>query len=107
MAQLERDLLLEDMLDELFRRYGRELAEYVLSLCKRVVQVAVHILGFSKLPKLKHSIVAALGSVLRQIIALAYYVVMAISYHTIPAVPCRKLPLALSFNRLSGSTSQT
>ncbi|RLN48622.1 hypothetical protein BBJ28_00004721 [Nothophytophthora sp. Chile5] len=70
LAQLERDLLHEDSLSELFRRrYGRQLAEgdeYVMSLWKRVLpalQVAVHTLGFSKLPKLKSSEVAALENI--------------------------------------------
>ncbi|KAG7376144.1 EH domain-containing protein 1 [Phytophthora pseudosyringae] len=70
MAQLERDLLHDDSLSELFRRrYGRQLAEgdeYVLSLWKRVLpslQVAAHTLGFSKLPKLKHSEIAALDNI--------------------------------------------
>ncbi|EGZ11424.1 hypothetical protein PHYSODRAFT_304910 [Phytophthora sojae] len=70
MAQLERDLLHEDSLGELFRRrYGRQLAEgdeYVLSLWKRVLpslQVAAHTLGFSKLPKLKSSEIAALDNI--------------------------------------------
>ncbi|KAE9296240.1 hypothetical protein PF008_g24054 [Phytophthora fragariae] len=70
MAQLERDLLHEDSLGELFRRrYGRQLAEgdeYVMSLWKRVLpslQVAAHTLGFSKLPKLKSSEIAALDNI--------------------------------------------
>ncbi|KAG1695154.1 hypothetical protein DVH05_020795 [Phytophthora capsici] len=70
MAQLERDLLHEDSLGELFRRrYGRQLAEgdeYVLSLWKRVLpslQVAAHTLGFNKLPKLKNSEIAALDNI--------------------------------------------
>ncbi|RLN56546.1 hypothetical protein BBJ29_002196 [Phytophthora kernoviae] len=70
LTQLERDLLLEESLGELFRRrYGRQLAEgdeYVLSLWKRVLptlQVAVHTLGFSKLPKLKSSEIAALENI--------------------------------------------
>ncbi|KAF1792245.1 P-loop containing nucleoside triphosphate hydrolase [Phytophthora cactorum] len=70
MAQLERDLLHEDSLGELFRRrYGRQLAEgdeYVLSLWKRVLpslQVAAHTLGFSMMPKLKNSEIAALDNI--------------------------------------------
>ncbi|KAF4320020.1 hypothetical protein BBO99_00004219 [Phytophthora kernoviae] len=70
LTQLERDLLLEESLGELFRRrYGRQLAEgdeYVLSLWKRVLptlQVAVHTLGFNKLPKLKSSEIAALENI--------------------------------------------
>lgn len=70
LSQLERDLLHEDTLTELFRRrYGRQLAEgdeYVLSLWKRVLpslQVAVHTLGFSNLPKLKSSDIAALDKI--------------------------------------------
>ncbi|KAG7383894.1 EH domain-containing protein 1 [Phytophthora boehmeriae] len=70
LTQLERDLLHEDSLGELFRRrYGRQLAEgdeYVLSLWKRVLptlQVAAHTLGFSKLPKLKSSEIAALENI--------------------------------------------
>ncbi|CAH0518534.1 unnamed protein product [Peronospora belbahrii] len=72
MAQLERDLLHEDSLSELFRRrYGRQLAEedeYVLSLWKRVLptlQVAMQTLGFSKLPKLKNSEIAAIDNIVR------------------------------------------
>uniref|UniRef100_M4BX01 Dynamin N-terminal domain-containing protein n=1 Tax=Hyaloperonospora arabidopsidis (strain Emoy2) TaxID=559515 RepID=M4BX01_HYAAE len=70
MTQLERDLLHEDSLGELFRRrYGRQLAEgdeYVMSLWKRVLpslQIAVHTLGFSMLPKLKNSEIAALDKI--------------------------------------------
>ncbi|CEG45747.1 rme1-like gtpase atpase without a c-terminal eh domain protein [Plasmopara halstedii] len=71
MAQLERNLLLEESLSELFRRrYGRQLAdgdEYVLSLWKRVLpslQVAIHTLGFNKLPKLKSSEIGALDNII-------------------------------------------
>lgn len=70
LKQLEKDLLHEDTLTELFRRrYGRQLAEgdeYVLSLWKRVlpcVQVAVHTLGFNHLPKLKPTELAALENI--------------------------------------------
>ncbi|CAH0489163.1 unnamed protein product [Peronospora farinosa] len=73
MAQLERDLLHEDSLSELFRRrYGRQLAEgdeYVLSLWKRVLptlQVAAQTLGFSRLPKLKNSEIAALDNIVNK-----------------------------------------
>lgn len=70
LTQLERDLLHEDTLTELFRRrYGRQLAEgdeYVLSLWKRVLpslQVAAHTLGFRNLPKLKATELAALDKI--------------------------------------------
>lgn len=73
LGQLEKDLLTEDALSDQFRRlYGRQLAEgdeYVLALWKRVlpsIQVSVHTLGFSALPKLKAAELDAIENIIKQ-----------------------------------------
>ncbi|DAZ96290.1 TPA: hypothetical protein N0F65_008323 [Lagenidium giganteum] len=72
LQQLERDLMSEDTLSDLFRRrYGRQLAEgdeYVLALWKRVMpclQVSMHTLGFNGMPKLKASELDAVEKIIK------------------------------------------
>jgi hypothetical protein len=73
LNQLEKDLLTEDALSDQFRRlYGRQLAEgdeYVLALWKRVlpsIQISVHTLGFSALPKLKAAELDAIENIIKK-----------------------------------------